>query len=222
MVLLALDTATRTIGLALHDGAQVQAECLWLSRGHHTVELAPEVALMLRRAGASPAGLTAVAVSLGPGSFNGLRIGLALAKGLALAHNLPLVGIPTLDVLARSQPKREGPMLAVIEAGRGRLAGVWYKSGRSGWQAEGEAESLTWEEIPGRLQRVTYICGEIGPEGRQALAGERRAALAPPWMCVRRPGFLAELAWERLRAGKAADPASLALIYLRSRIDSTP
>jgi tRNA threonylcarbamoyladenosine biosynthesis protein TsaB len=221
-LLLALDTATRTIGIALHDGVQVQAECLWLGHGHHTLELAPEVGMMLRRAGTSPASLTAVAVSLGPGSFNGLRIGLALAKGLALAHNLPLIGIPTLDILARSQPKRDGPMLAVIEAGRGRLAGVWYKSGRSGWQAEGEAESLTWEEVVSRLQRVTYVCGEIGPEGRQALAGERWAALAPPWMCVRRPGFLAELAWERLRAGKTADAASLAPIYLRPRIELTP
>lgn len=216
-MLLALDTATRTIGIGLHDGAQVLAECIWMSRGHHTVELAPEVAMMLRRVSVSPASLTGLAVSLGPGSFNGLRIGLALAKGMALAHHLPIVGIPTLDILARNQPRGTGPMLALLEAGRGKMAGVWYKSWRGGWQAESEAEGLTWDEILRRLQRKTYICGEIGPQERETLGDDKRVALAPPSLCLRRPGILAELAWERLLQGETEHPATLRPIYLKSQ-----
>jgi tRNA threonylcarbamoyladenosine biosynthesis protein TsaB len=219
-LLLALDTATRTIGIALHDGRQVLAESVWLSTGHHTQELAPEVALMLRRSEIAAGALSAVAVSQGPGSFNGLRIGLALAKGLALAHNLPLVGVPTMDILARGQPRRDGPMLALIEAGRGRLAGLWYKSTRRGWKAQGEAEVLTLPEVLERLDRSTYVCGEMGPELREALAKEACAVLAPPSLCVRRPGVLAEMGWEKVRSGATGDPAALVPIYLKPRSET--
>ncbi|NIV31010.1 MAG: tRNA (adenosine(37)-N6)-threonylcarbamoyltransferase complex dimerization subunit type 1 TsaB, partial [Anaerolineae bacterium] len=117
------------------------------SRRHHTAELAPEVALTLRACGAGPADLGAIVVAQGPGSYTGLRIGMAMAKGMALAHGLQLVGIPTLEVIARAQAPREEPMLAVIEAGRGRVAAVWYKWDRQDWVAQSEPEALTWEEI---------------------------------------------------------------------------
>ena len=103
-ILLGLDTSTRSVGLALYDGTQVLSEAVWTSHDHHTVELAPAVGDMLSRAGLEPSHLSAVAAATGPGSFTGLRIGLALAKGLALARRLPLVGIPSLDVLAAAQP----------------------------------------------------------------------------------------------------------------------
>jgi len=81
-MLLALDTATKTMGIALHDGSQVLAESIWSGVGHHTIELAPEVALMLRRIGGTTATLSSIAIAQGPGSYTGLRIGMALAKGL--------------------------------------------------------------------------------------------------------------------------------------------
>ena len=216
-MLLALDTATKTVGLAIHDGTQVLAECTWRSQGHHSRELAPEVAMMLRRVGLQAPALTALAVSLGPGSFNGLRIGLALAKGMALAHNLPLIGIPTHDILARIQPRREGPLLVVIEAGRGRVAALWYKWGRGGWKAQGQPEGFSWSELLGRIDRPVYLCGEVDPEQRRNLEGDPRVELAPPSECVRRPGFLAEMAWEKLKGAKRPEAGTLAPIYLRSR-----
>jgi len=91
----------------------------------------------MSRVAVEPSALTAVAVAVGPGSYTGLRIGMALAKGLSLSYNLPVVGIPTLDILASPQPPREGPMLAVMQAGRGRVAGGWYKWSRKGWSARG-------------------------------------------------------------------------------------
>ena len=220
MMLLAIDTATRMTGIALHDGSHVLAESIWLGVDHHTIELAPEVALMLRRVGGTPASLTGLAVAQGPGSYTGLRIGMALAKGLALAHNLPLVGIPTFDILARSQPHRPEPMLVVIQAGRNRIAGMWYKWRHDGWQSQAEAESLTWVDVIERLGERTYISGEIDTQGREALSNEPKAVLAPPAQCVRRPSFLAELAWEQVRSGKISDPAALALIYLKPRSES--
>ena len=93
MTLLAIDTATQFISLALHDGQQMLAEQTWFSENHHTVELAPAVRMLLESARLTAADLTALAVSIGPGSYTGLRIGVALAKGIAGARRLPLVGM---------------------------------------------------------------------------------------------------------------------------------
>lgn len=213
-MLLAIDTATKMLGLALFDGAEILIESVWYGKGHHTIDLAPEVALSFRRAGASQADLTVVAVAQGPGSYTGLRIGMALAKGLSLAHNLPIVGIPTLDILANAQPHREEPMLATLQAGRKRVAAVWYKWTRNGWTARKGMKTLTWEELPGELKQNTYICGEIDAEAREALKREALAILAPASMCVRRPSVLAELAWQVALKGKTEDPSKLAPIYL--------
>lgn len=215
-MLLSIDTATRAVGIALHDGAQVLAERMWLSNQHQTVELAPESALMLRQAGASVSLLTGVAVSLGPGSFTGLRIGLAFAKGLALAHSLKLIGVPTLEVLAQSQPSKEMPLVGVLPAGRGRLVALWYKWSRKKWRSQGEPENLTLKELLAKLSEQTYVCGELTTKQRQTLRKEQRVELAPPSACVRRPAVLAEIAWEMLRKKKVTKFAQVAPIYLES------
>lgn len=125
-MLLAVDTSTQSIGVALYDGVQVLSEIVWVSDRYHTVELAPRVESMMEQSGVSSSDLRVVAVALGPGSFTGLRIGLAFAKGMALAKHLDIIGVPTLDILAASQPLDELPMAAILHAGRGdwQLAGI--------------------------------------------------------------------------------------------------
>jgi len=221
-MLLALDTSTQHIGIALHDGHSILSECTWVGSRRQSVELAPEVALTLRRAGITPRALSGVAVAIGPGSFTGLRIGVALAKGLSLAHNLPLVGVPTLDILAWGQPRRDEPMLAILHAGRGRIAGVWYKWKASGWQATTEPDVMTWSELRDRLESPTYVCGELDEDGREALANHARAKLAPPALCVRRPGVLAEIAWHKIRSGWDVHPAQVVPVYLRTSGEPSP
>jgi tRNA threonylcarbamoyladenosine biosynthesis protein TsaB len=213
-VLLALDTATNMSGIALHDGQRVLAEYVWHSVAHHTVELAPEVALALRRNKLDAEALTALAVAAGPGSYTGLRIGMALAKGLSLTHKLPLVGIPTLDILARAQPSRKEPMLALLQAGRKRFAGVRYKWTRGAWRAKDEGGTFTWEDLLKRCLEPLYICGELTASQREALEEEEKVTLAPPALCVRRPSVLADMAWERIRAGKVEEAASISPTYL--------
>ena len=219
-MILAIDTATHAIGIALHDGSELIAEHRWAMRNYHTVQLAPEVALILRRANFKASMLAAIAVAQGPGSYTGLRIGMALAKGLALAHHLPLIGIPTLDILAYSQPGRSEPMLVVAQVGRGRVAGLWYKWGSNQWKANGSPEIMTWQEIIEGLEEETYICGEIEGSVREILSDELRVILAPPAFSLRRAGFLAEIAWERFRREKIDNPAVLVPIYLFPRTGS--
>ena len=100
-MLLAVDTSTQSVGIAIFDGVRFLCEESWLSRRYHTVELAQAVSVNLSRAGLTTKDLSVLAVAIGPGSFTGLRIGLALIKGLAYTHQLPVVDIPTLDITAR-------------------------------------------------------------------------------------------------------------------------
>lgn len=214
MLILAIDTATRMIGLALHGGNQVRAECMWLAGRKHTVNLAPELAMMLRRNEMTITDLTAVAVASGPGSYTGLRIGMAFAKGVCLAQNLPLAGVPTLDIIAAAQPKSKLPMLAVIEIGRQRLAGVWYKWGRGGWKAQSEPENLSWPEAIESLEAKVYLCGEINTKRRTELRQHDLVELADPAMCVRRPAILAQIGADKLSTKKRPSPEEITPFYL--------
>lgn len=215
-MLLAIDTSTAQLGMALYDdGAQVIGELTWTSSARHTKELAPALAGLLSRCGKTMNEVRALGVAIGPGSFTSLRVGLAFVKGLALARALPLVGVPTLDVVAASVPLSDRKLAALLQAGRGRLALVWYKPSENGWQATGPAVVMTAEELEHKIRRPTIVCGELAAEDRHRLARKfKNVILASPAQCVRRPGVLAEIAWQRWRAGQVDAAASLAPIYL--------
>ncbi len=218
-MLLAVDTSTAQLGLAIYDGSpgQVIGEQTWrnLQGAHHTAELAPAIADLLRRCGLAMEDVRALGVAIGPGSFTSLRVGLALVKGLALARQLPLIGVPTLDVLAAAQASARRPLAVVIQAGRGRLALGWYKSSKHGWQPKGSPRVVT---VDGLLEEVTspvIVCGELTAADRQKLMEKPEIRLVSPAQSMRRPAILAELAWSRWLAGDVDEQATLAPIYLQ-------
>lgn len=213
-MLLAVDTATRTYGAALHDGERLVAELIWLGLGPATAAFAPEVALLLRRVGVSARDLSSLAVAQGPGSFTGLRIGLALAKGMALARGLPLVGVPTHRILVEGQRPCHEPMLTLVEAGRGRAAGQRF-AWAEGWRPTSEIEIKSYEAWWDGLNEPTFVCGELPREIRAKAKGKRNALLAPAAWCARRPAILADLAWEVLRKG-GGDAGVVSPIYLEA------
>jgi len=214
-ILLAIDTSTRVVGLALYDGAQVLSESSWSSPDYHTVELAPAIADALAKAGLTPEDLGALAVALGPGSFTGLRIGMALAKGLAFVRRLPIISIPTLDILAAAQPVQNTRLAAVLRAGRGRLAVGWYETQENTWKLARAVEVCTPEELARQIDQPTCLCGELSEAEREFFHRTvALAILASPAQSLRRAGFLAELAWKRWKAGSIDNPASLSPVYL--------
>ena len=221
MMLLAVDTSTAQIGLGLYDGVQVIAESTWYSHQHHTIDLAPALAELLRRAGCSMRDVEAVGVAIGPGSFTALRVGLAFVKGLALAKKLPLVGIPTLEIVAAGQPPSKVPLVAVLQAGRGRIASQRFKYVETNllvmeWKSQGAPEITTADALAEAIEKPTIVAGELTAAERQRLARKKvNVLLAPPALCVRRPAVLAQLAWARWQAGRVDDAAGLAPIYLQ-------
>ncbi len=217
MMILAIDTATRWLGMALHDGTAVVAEMGWRCLNNHTIELTPNLQQMMQRANVAAVDLTGIAVAVGPGSYTGLRVGMALAKGLALANQTPLLGIGTLDIVAAAVSPFPGQLWVVAEAGRTRICTAPYEweNGR-GWQTSETPTIESWDELLPRLEGRVTFAGEITAQAAKKIrAANKTFRISLPATAVRRAGYLAELGWQRLRAGDVDDAQTLAPIYLR-------
>jgi len=220
-MLLAIDTSTAQVGLALYDGNQILSEMTWTTRQHHTTELAPALSGLLKRCSVSMDMVSALGVAVGPGSFTSLRVGLSLVKGIALARHIPVIGISTLDIIAAAQPVGKNPLAVVIQAGRKRIAVGWYKCLKNEWQAQGEVKGATIDELADEIESPTYVAGELSSDDRSRLARKRvNILLASPVYCIRRPSILADLAWERWQKNEVDDAATLAPVYLH--VEGTP
>ncbi len=129
MNILALDTCMEACSVAVQAGDRTLAAISEPMRRGHQERLAPMAAEMLAKAGVEPAQLDRIAVTIGPGSFTGLRVGLAFAKGLALALGRPCVGIGALEALARGAG--DGFVAACLDARRGRVYLQVFADGRA-------------------------------------------------------------------------------------------
>lgn len=216
-MILAIDTATRWTGLALFDGKTVIAEQGWYGMNTQTVELTPAIRTLLAKSNLEADDLKVISAAIGPGSYTSLRVGLAVAKGLSLAHQIPLIGVPTLDIIASSIGLRTGSLLVAVEAGRKRIvAGLYRWQEKKGWQPSEKPIIETWETLLFHLENPTTFAGEISPEAAKMIrASKKPFYLVPAAASVRRAGYLAEAGWQRWRQGLVDDAASLAPDYLR-------
>lgn len=214
-MLLAVDTSTQWMGVSLYNGEAVLGELSWKTRNHHTTELAPSIQIILERCGVTVDQLACLAVATGPGSFTSLRIGLAHIKGMVLALHIPVVGMPTLDILAAGLSPDERTLCAVLQAGRGRLAYQLYQWGKKGWHSIQDSQLERAHELAQAVPENTFICGELTEEDRAILKSESpETEVLTPAKCLRRTGFLAEEAWKRFLHGDVDNPATIAPIYL--------
>lgn len=216
--LLGLDTSTGQTGIALTNGTSVLELSLPGGR-EQTRSVLPEIDWLLQRLQVHRDQIGAVAVATGPGSFTGLRVGLSIGKGFALASNAAVIGVPTLDIVTRPYRMSNLPVMAVLPAGRSRL--VWeiheangdHATPRNGTLAElletlmersdvlvvGELDEPVWQEIAAKHPRI---------EAR--LLGTRRAAA------------LVEIGYQRWIAGDVDDATTLEPVYLHGQQTALP
>ena len=217
MWVLGLDTATWTASVGVvRDGIPIAQRSL-RAESSHAPAIVGLVDETLAAAGVAVGRLDAVAVSAGPGSFTGLRIGLSTAKGLAYAIGAHLVAVPTLEALARAAGPRPGTVCAVLDARRGEVYAACYR-----WRGEA-VERVAVEQViaPAELDRmVKPPCTFVG-DGVEAYAevlrerfGEGATLLSlaavPP-----SGSMVARIAWERIRAGVDTCLASVEPYYVR-------
>ncbi len=215
--ILAIDTATELASVALYDSESgPRAESTWYTSMNHTMELTPAVVQMLEGQGMTPDALEGVAVALGPGSFTGLRVGLSVAKGLCWALGIPIVGIPTLDIVAYAHQSQNLPICAVLQAGRGRICVAFYERRGADWQRTSDYHLADIEDLDAEVEVPTLFCGEIDNSLRAALETKlgARTSVASSASSLRRAAYLAELGWSKLQSEGGDDLATLEPLYL--------
>ncbi len=223
-MLLAIDTSTQILSIALHDGDSLLAECTLSAGRKHSALLAPLTQQIMAQLGISPSELSALAVSVGPGSYTGLRIGVAFAKGMAAVGELPLAPVTTLETIVAGQNSRQAdmPLIATLPAGRKRAIWAEYQRQGGSWQETRTPQISVWGDLLELCSQPCLISGEMTAAGLSAIDEARqsgkRIELLPASERLRRAGLLAEIAWKRLGAGDAKGrfPASQVMpIYLK-------
>lgn len=221
-MLLGIDTATRLISIALYDGQQVLAEQTWQSYNNHTRQLAPAIFQMMESAEVEMSQLTAFAACIGPGSYTGLRIGVAMAKGLAAARRVPLVGLSSFEILAAGQPYygSGNALIIVVPAGRNRVIVKTYRWRKGQWNSgRAEPKLMDWDTLIAQVDGPAYITGEIDEQGLTRLADAPQLTLVPAAHRLRRAGFLAQNAWDLLQNTENRAifaPARLTPLYIKT------
>jgi tRNA threonylcarbamoyl adenosine modification protein YeaZ len=214
MMLLAIDTSTDSAGLALVQDGRTLAETTWRCGQNHSVELLPHLTRLLEEAEVELKSVGCILVARGPGSFNGLRVGLSTAKGLAFSLGIPIIGISSLELEAGQHAESDLPIGPIFNAGRGEIATALYQN-KDNWQQLTPEHITTVDALDSEIKGKTLFCGEYVP----AIAGQLRKRLKDKAVIApdkpRRSSRLAELAKGRLEAGDYDSPATLQPLYLR-------
>ncbi|UCE97694.1 MAG: tRNA (adenosine(37)-N6)-threonylcarbamoyltransferase complex dimerization subunit type 1 TsaB [Dehalococcoidia bacterium] len=214
---LAIDTSTDNASLAIIERGLILAELNWFSRQNHSVELMPNLNQLLDETKTNLKSTEGIIVAIGPGSFNGLRVGLSTAKGLAFSIGVPLVGINTLESTAYQYQECEIPICPIFNAGRGEIATAIYQYQKDKWLTIIDQQITTIDKLIMHITKKTIFCGEPTTADIEKLKGqlEQKAKIASPASRLRRAAFLAELGIKRIEAGNHDTPANLQPIYLR-------
>lgn len=218
-LLLAIDTTTDQSGVALYDG-----ECLdeisWTSCRDQTVNLLSEIDHQLTRWSHEISSVTALAVAMGPGRFNSLRVGMSVAKGLVLAQGIPMVGIGSLESAAWPYLVPEVETLSVVSAGRGRVVWQRFRLQLDKASPQTQPANTTFEELRLDVERVTapqIVTGELSREQADALKSMKDVAVPPAAGRLGRAGSVVELGYRRFCSGDFDDPVTLEPIYLHGK-----
>ena len=216
-MILAIDTSTDTASLALAQDNTVQAELTWRSKQNHTTQLLPNLNQLFKLTGTDAKSLTAIIIAQGPGSFNGLRVGVSAAKGLAFSLGIPIIGVNSLEVAAYQYADTGLPVCAIFNAGRSEVATATYQKKHGKWQPLVKADIVTVEYLCRQTTKKTLFCGEFLPAVATQITEllKTKAVIPPQIPDFKRASFLLELGKQRLDKGDVDDAVTLQPIYLR-------
>lgn len=208
---LCIDTSTRYASVAVSHEGSIVAELSWRSNRNHSVELVPALRRVMEHADMRMDDVTAVFAALGPGGFSALRVGLSVAKSLAMAREVPIVAVNTLDIEAIPFLGLGMPVTAVIGAGRSKVYLATYHEAAS---SDIEYQVVEREQLAETLPEGTLLCGEEAAVVHGLVGSTVSMVNTPP--PTRSPSVLAHLAYERLSQGLADAPDTLQPIYMQS------
>lgn len=218
MRILAFETSARAASVALLEDGTLLGEYFQNSGQTHSRTAMEMARDLLKNCDLTAAELDAVACAAGPGSFTGVRIGLAAAKGFAWGRELPLVGVSTLEAMVTGAALTDGFYCAAMDARRSQVYTAIFRreNGRLVRLLDDSAISL--EELGAQLQGLdgpVYLVGDGAELCHRQLAGQHPLLLLPEHLRMQRAAGVALVAWEHLRAGERPAPGSVNPNYLR-------
>ena len=217
MIVLGIETALDVCGVALADEKGIIAEKNADGKNAHSALIFRQLTEMLSDKKLDIKNVSGVAVSIGPGSYTGLRIGLAAAKGIAFGLNVPITGVPTLDSLAVQYKGSEKKIWTVLPFRRDELYSCRFKIGANKIEKETGYNVCKSDEFLKELNadEQNVLVGKLKPEIYDKFKEIDFIKIIPFEKTGLRSGIIAELGYERLNAGVSDDIFTLEPLYLR-------
>ena len=213
MRILVIDTSGPVCGTAVMDEDKVYSEFTAQNRNTHSVNLMPMIESALQAAGSELKDMDAIAAVTGPGSFTGVRIGVATAKGLAHGAGLPCIPVDALEALAASAGDFDGVVCPIQDARAGQVYGAAFCNGE---RLTGDAPMKLEEylDLAETLGNRFLFIGDGVPVHREAIRDRlgEKAGFAPPFSGYLRPSAAG---WIALKQGTMTDYSGLQATYLR-------
>ena len=215
--ILAVDSSSMTGSVALCQGEQLIAESLLNVRSTHSEKLLKQIDLLLAEAGWQPADLDLLAAVTGPGSFTGLRIGIATVKGLAQIIDKPVIGVSSLEMLAMNLPLCSVPICTFLDARKQEVYCQLFQWGEQGPVATETARVLPPERLLRQLSGPVALVGDAVPLYRELIDKILGPAALLPLLTAHQPraAQAAWLAWRDYQKGQAGTAAELLPTYIR-------
>ncbi len=214
MKLIAIETSSSVGSVAVLDTEAQSREIPFPEGTRHGEGLVPAVDAIFREAGWQPREADVVAVSVGPGSYTGLRVGVVCAKMIAAMGGADLVAVPSLDVIARNADDDRLNICVVVDAGRKEVYAASYERDGAQWIRLGECAIVSPEELRAALHPETLIVGDGVPVIREAL-GNGAAEFAGEEYWLPRAMAVAEIGDDMYSQGVRDDPYTIEPMYLK-------
>jgi tRNA threonylcarbamoyladenosine biosynthesis protein TsaB len=219
LLVLAMDTATPVTGVAVGSEAGTLAEVAVRHERRHAEVLAPAVRWVLDQAGVEPGALAGVAVGTGPGLFTGLRVGVATAKALAQAWSLPMVAVPSLDLIAFAHRHVHRAICPVIDARRGEVFTALYRHAPGGVVRLTGYQVLRPDQLAAGLEArndEVLLCGDGALAYKETFAHlDERSQFGASAQAAPSAAALVELAVPRMLREEFTSPLEVTPLYLR-------
>lgn len=214
---LAIETSGRVGSIAVAQNGTVLAAGQFPHGLQRAAEILPRIDALCRGQGWSPADVEELYVSVGPGSFTGLRIAVTLAKAMALATGVRLVAVPSVDVLARNAPAGAANVVVVLDAKRDQIFTARFaRSDDGGWRVDEPARLDSLTAALARSPRPVHLVGEGIPNHAKFLPADGAGVVVtPPESWRARAEVVAELGHGMARRGAFADADALTPVYIR-------
>jgi len=217
MRVLALDTATPAASAAIVEDRRILAECLLSGQKNHSERILQIIDRLFDWTGIARETIDLIAVSVGPGSFTGLRVGISTAQGLAFALDKPLAGVPTLEVVASQATVRDGFVSPMVDARKQQVYAALYRS-RGGVlalvQPATVLDPVVWVESLADPAILIGTGATIYFDTIAAASAAKGCVIASDHLGVPRASTVAALAQERY-VGSAGRPELVSALYVR-------